>query len=120
MVMKKKEVEENYKRIEELEKCGTAVGEDKVIMKKQKVQAMKNVIVEFEKVSNGESDHAKMVAMNKKQMLIGIEHYNDMRKKCKVVGEDEVGMKKKEVEEKDQRIEELEKCGGGITEDELS
>ena len=81
---------------------------------------MKNVIVEFEKVSTGESDHAKMVVMNKKQMLIGIEHYNDMRKKCKVVGEDEVVMKKKELEEKDQRIEELEKRGGGITEDELS
>ena len=57
--------------------------------------------------------------MNKKQMLIRIEHYNDMRKKCKAVGEDEVVMKKKEVEEKDQRIEELEKCGGGITEDEV-
>ena len=81
---------------------------------------MKNVIVEFEKVSTGESDHAKMVVMNKKQMLIRIEHYNDMRKKCKVVGEDEVVMKEKEVEEKDQRIEELEKHGGGITEDELS
>ena len=35
------------------------------------------------------------------------------------IGEDEVVMKKKEVEEKDQRIEELEKHGGGITEDEV-
>ena len=61
---------------------------------------MKNVIVEFEKVSTCESDDAKMVVMNKKQMFIRIEHYNDMRKKCKAVGEDEGVMKKKEVEPK--------------------
>ena len=53
-------------------------------------------------------------------MLIGIDHYNDMRKKCKEkeVGEDEVIMKKNEVEQKDKRIEELEKCAG-ITDDEV-
>ena len=53
-------------------------------------------------------------------MLIGIDHYNDMWKKCKKkeVGEDEVIMKKNEVEQKDKRIEELEKCPG-ITADEV-
>ena len=53
-------------------------------------------------------------------MLIGIDHYNDMQKKCKEkeVGEDEEVMKKNEVEQKDKRIKELEKCAG-ITEDEV-
>ena len=36
MVMKKKEVEEKDKRIEELEKHGRAVGEDEVVMKKER------------------------------------------------------------------------------------
>ena len=44
---------------------------------------MKNAINEFEKVSSGQSDDVKMVIMNKKQMLVGTDHYNDMRKKCK-------------------------------------
>ena len=81
---------------------------------------MKNAITEFEKVSGGQSDDAKMVVMNKKQMLIGIDHYNDMRKKCKekTVGEDEVIMKKNEVEQKDKIIAELEKCAA-ITDDEV-
>ena len=81
---------------------------------------MKNTITEFEKVSSGESGDVKMVVMNKKQMLIGIDHYNDMQKKCKEkeVGEDEAVMKKNEVEQKDKRIKELEKCAG-ITEDEV-
>ena len=50
----------------------------KVIMKTKEVEAMKNAITEFEKVSGGQSDDVKMVMMNKKQMLIGIDHYNDM------------------------------------------
>ena len=107
-------------RICELEKRGTEVGEDEVIVKTKEVEAMKNAITEFEKVSSRQSDDVKMVVMNKKQMLVGIDHYNDMRKKCKVkeVGEDEVVMKKNEVEQKDQRIKELEKCAG-ITDDEV-
>ena len=70
-------------------------------------------------MSGGQSDDVKMVVMNKKQMLIGIDHYNDMRKKCKekTVGEDEVIMKKNEVEQKDKIIAELEKCAA-ITDDE--
>ena len=71
-------------------------------------------------MSSGQSDDVKMVMMNKKQMLFGIDHYNDMRKKCKVkeVGEDEVVMKKNEVEQKDKRIEELKKHAG-ITDNEV-
>ena len=71
-------------------------------------------------MSSRQSDDVKMVVMNKKQMLVGIDHYNDMRKKCKAkeVGEDEVVMKKNEVEQKDERIKELEKCAG-ITDDEV-
>ena len=65
---------------------------------------MKNV--EFEKVSSRNSADVKMVVMKKKQMLIEIEKYNEM-KNCTAVGEDEVVMKKKKVEEKDKRIEEL-------------
>ena len=81
---------------------------------------MKNAINEFEKVSSRQSDDVKMVMMNKKQMLVGIDHYNDMRKKCKAkeVREDEVVMKKNEVEQKDQRIKELKKCAG-ITDNEV-
>ena len=40
VVMKKKEFEEKDKRIEELEKHGRAVGEDEVIIKKQEVKVM--------------------------------------------------------------------------------
>ena len=59
-----------------------------------------------------------MVVMNKKQMLIGIDHYNQMWKKSKEVREDEVVMKKDEVEEKDKRITELKKCAS-ITDEEV-
>ena len=121
MIMKKIDYKALQKRIADLEKCGTEVGEDEVIIKMKEVEAMKNAITEFEKVSSRESGDVKMVVMNKKQKLIGIDHYNDMRKKCKEkeVGEDEVVMKKNEVEQKDKRIEELEKCAG-ITEDETT
>ena len=114
LIVKKIDYEALQERICELEKRGTEVGEDEVIMKTKEVEAMKNVITEFEKVSSGQSDDVKMVMMNKKQMMVGIDHYNDMRKKCKVkeVGEDEVVMKKNEVEQKYKRIEELEKCAG--------
>ena len=120
LIVKKIDYEALQERICELEKRGTEVGEDEVIMKMKEVEAMKNTITEFEKVSSGQSDDVKMVVMNKKQMLVGIDHYNDMRKKCKAkeVGEDEVIMKKNEVEQKDQRIKELEKCAG-ITDDEV-
>ena len=100
------------------EKHGTEVGEDEVIMKKKEVEAMKSAIAQFERVSTDESGDAKMVVMNKKQMLIGIDHYNQMRKKSKEVREDEVVMKKDEVEEKDKRIAELEKCAS-ITDEEV-
>ena len=108
LIVKKIDYEALQERICELEKHGKEVGEDEVIMKMKEVEAMKNTITEFEKVSSGQSDDVKMVMMNKKQMLVGIDHYNDMRKKCKAkeVGEDEVIMKKNEVEQKDQRIKE--------------
>ena len=67
------------------EKHGTEVGEDEVIMKKKEVEAMKSAIAQFERVSTDESGDAKMVVMNKKQMLIGIDHYNQMWKKSKEV-----------------------------------
>ena len=120
LIMKKIDYEGLQERICELEKRGKEVGEDEVIIKIKEVEAMKNAITEFEKVSGGQSDDVKMVVMNKKQMLIGIDHYNDMRKKCKekTVGEDEVIMKKNEVEQKDKIIAELEKCAA-ITDDEV-
>ena len=113
------ELEKVQKRMAEIEeKRGTEVGEDEVIMKKKEVEVMRSAIAQFEKVSTGESGDAKMVVMNKKQMLIGIDHYNQMRKKSKEVGEDDVVMKKNEVEEKDKRIAELEKCAS-ITDEEV-
>ena len=120
LIMKKIDYEGLQERICELEKRGKEVGEDEVIMKTKEVEAMKNAITEFEKVSSRQSDDVKMVMMNKKQMLIGIDHYNDMRKKCKekTVGEDEVIMKKNEVEQKDKIIAELKKCAA-ITDDEV-
>ena len=129
VIMKTKEVEAMKSAITELEKVqkrmaeieekrGTEVGEDEVIMKKKEVEAMKSAIAQFERVSTDESGDAKMVVMNKKQMLIGIDHYNQMRKKSKEVREDEVVMKKDEVEEKDKRIAELEKCAS-ITDEEV-
>ena len=120
LIMKKIDYEALQERICELEKRGTEVGEDEVIMKMKEVEAMKNAITEFEKLSSGQSDDVKMVVMNKKQMLVGIDHYNDRRKKCKVKedGEDEVVKKKNEVEQKDKRIKELKKCAG-ITDNEV-
>ena len=129
VIMKTKEVEVMKSAITELEKVqkrmaeieekrGTEVGEDEVIMKKKEVEVMKSAIAQFERVSTDESGDAKMVVMNKKQMLIGIDHYNQMRKKSKEVREDEVVMKKDEVEEKDRRIAELEKCAS-ITDEEV-
>ena len=128
VIMKTKEVEAMKTAITELEKVqkrmaaikekdGTEVGEDEVIMKKKEVEVMRSAIAQFEKVSTDESGDAKMVVMNKKQMLIGIDHYNQMQK-SKEVGEDEVVMKKNEVEEKDKRIAELEKCAS-ITDEEV-
>ena len=113
------ELEKVQKRMAEIEeKGGTEVGEDEVIMKKKEVEVMRSAIEEFEKVSTDESGESKMIVMNKKQMLIGIDHYNQMRKKSKELGEDEVVMKKNEVEEKDNRIAELEKCAS-ITDEEV-
>ena len=76
------------------EKAGKEVGEDEVIMKKKEVEVMRSAIAQFEKVSTDESGESKMVVMNKKQMLIGIDHYNQIWKKSKELGEDEVVMKK--------------------------
>ena len=113
------ELEKVQKRMPEIEeKRGTEVGEDEVIMKKKDVEVMRSAIAQFERVSTDESGDAKMVVMNKKQMLIGIDYYNQMRKKSKEVREDEVVMKKDEVEEKDKRITELEKCAS-ITDEEV-
>ena len=92
VIMKRKEVEAMKSAITELEKVqkrmgeieekrGTEVGKDEVIMKKKEVETMKSAIAQFERVSTDESGDAKMVVMNKKQMLIGIDHYNQMRKK---------------------------------------
>ena len=65
------------------EKRGREVGKDEVIMKKKEVEVMRSAIAQFERVSTDESGDAKMVVMNKKQMLIGIDHYNQMRKKSR-------------------------------------
>ena len=43
---------------------------------------MKNTIADFKKVSSGESADAKMVVMKKDTMMITIEHYNCMKKRC--------------------------------------
>ena len=109
VIMKTKEVEAMKTAITELEKLqkrmaeieekhGTEVGKDEVIMKKKEVEVMRSAIAQFERVSTDESGDWKIVVMNKKQMLIGINHYNQMRKKSKEVREDEVVMKKMRLE----------------------
>ena len=129
VIMKTKEVEAMKSAITELEKVqkrmaeieekrGTEVGEDEVMMKKERGGGNEKCYSTIERVSTDESGDAKMVVMNKKQMLIGIDHYNQMRKKSKEVREDEVVMKKDEVEEKDKRIAELKKCAS-ITDEEV-
>ena len=80
--MKKKEVEEKDQRIEELEKHGGGITEDEVIVNKEELEYMENTIVDFEKISSGESDDAKMVVMKKNSIMIQIEHYQDMKKRC--------------------------------------
>ena len=75
------ELEKVQKRMAEIEeKRGTEVGEDEVIMKKKEVEAMKSAIAQFERVSTDESGDAKMVVMNKKQMLIGIGSIKSVKK----------------------------------------
>ena len=81
VVMKKKEVEEKDETIEELEKHGAMTG-DKVIVNKEEIKYMKNTIAEFKKVSSSDIADAKMVVMKNKAILIQIEHYNDMKKRC--------------------------------------
>ena len=52
-----------------------------MIVNKEELEYMKTRIVEFEKVSSGESD-GKMVVMKDDTMMIKIEHYTDMKKRC--------------------------------------
>ena len=43
---------------------------------------MKKQIADFEQVSSGESVDGKMVVMNNDSMIIKIDHFNDMQKRC--------------------------------------
>ena len=80
VIMKKNEVEQKEKRIEELEKCA-GITDDEVIVNKEELEYIKSRIADFEKVSSGESDR-KMVVMKDDMMMIKIEHYKDIRNRC--------------------------------------
>ena len=81
VVMKKDEVEEKDKRIAELEKCASITDEE-VIVNKEELEYMKKQIANFEQVSSGERVDGKMVVMNNDSMIIKIDHFNDMKKRC--------------------------------------
>ena len=51
-------------------------------MNKEELEYMKNTIAEFEKVSSGDSDDAKMVVIKTNSMMTTIEHHNDIKKQC--------------------------------------
>ena len=88
--MKKTELEEKQKRIEELEKRGGGVGEDEVIVKKDELKAKDECIKELER-----------------------------RCAKSVVGEDEVLLKKIEMEEMNNKIRRLEEGAPAIEKDEI-
>ena len=83
VIMKKNEVEQKDKIIAELEKCA-AITDDEVIINKEELEYMKSRIADFEKASSGDG---KMVMMKDDMMMIKIEHYHEMKKRCIELGE---------------------------------
>ena len=80
MIMKKKDVEEKDERIRRLEEGGPEIQQDEILMKKAHVETLVRKIEDFEKVN--EDPTAKRIVMRNFQMLICIEHYENMRDRC--------------------------------------
>ena len=101
VIMKKKDVEEKDEWIRRLEEGGPEIQQDEILMKKAHVETLVRKIEDFEKVD--EDPTAKCIIMRNFQMLIHIEHYENMGDRCiklekqlkEVGGEDNVVVQEK-------------------------
>ena len=80
VIMKKKDVEEKDERIRRLEEGGPEIQQDEILMKKAHVETLVRKIEDFKKVD--EDPTSKRIVMRNFQMLIRIEHYENMRDRC--------------------------------------
>ena len=80
VIMKKKDVEEKDERIRRLEEGRPEIQEDEILMKRAHVETLVRKIEDFEKVD--EDPSTKRIIMRNFQMLIRIEHYENMRDRC--------------------------------------
>ena len=101
MIMKKKDIEEKDERIRRLEEGHPEIQQDEILMKKAHVETLVRKIEDFEKVD--EDPTSRHIVMRNFQMLICIEHYENMRDRCielekklkEVGGEDNVVVQEK-------------------------
>ena len=115
MIMKKKDVEEKDERIRRLEEGGTVIQQDEILMKKAHVETLVRKIEDFEKVD--EDPTSRRIIMRNFQMLIRIEHYENMRDRCielekelkEVSGEDNVVVQEKSLKAIEAELEHVRK-----------
>ena len=115
VIMKKKDVEEKDERIRRLEEGGTVIQQDEILMKKAHVETLVRKIEDFEKVD--EDPTSRRIVMRNFQMLIRIEHYENMRDRCielekklkEVSGEDNVVVQEKSLKAIEAELEHVRK-----------
>ena len=115
VIMKKKDVEEKDEKIRRLEEGGSEIQEDEMVMKRAHVETLVKKIEDFEKVD--EDPTAKRILMKNFQMLICIDHYENMRDRClklekqlkEASGEDNVIVQEKSLKAIEAEIEHVRK-----------
>ena len=115
VIMKKKDVEEKDEKIRRLEEGGPEIQEDEMVMKRAHVETLVKKIEDFEKVD--EDPTAKRIVMKNFQMLIRIDHYENMRDRCldlenklkEASGEDNVIVQEKSLKAIEAEIEHVRK-----------
>ena len=115
VIMKKKDVEEKDEQIRRLEEGGTVIQQDEILMKKAHVETLVRKIEDFEKVD--EDPTSRRIVMRNFQMLIRIEHYENMRDRCielekklkEVSGEDNVVVQEKSLKAIEAELEHVRK-----------
>ena len=101
---------------------GGVIGEDEVVMKKEELEEMNKKIEEFEKVDSGDGKFVVMhvtqmlvriehYAKMKEELREKEKRIGELKKQGGCIGEDEVVMKKEELEKMVKQIEEFEKVG---------
>ena len=115
VIMKKKDVEEKDERIRRLEEDGPEIQQDEILMKREHVETLVKKIEDFEKVD--EDPNAKCIIMRNFQMLIRIDHYENMRDRClelekkvqEATGEDNVIVQEKSLKAVEAELEHVRK-----------